>query len=1001
MKANRELALAVKRALAIGTIALCGVAAAAAYAQQSATTQPISAQAARANGVTSAKATTAKTTTAKANTTKAPILLAQATTGPQTTPQPATATLAPPQLQTVIVTGTMIARPAAETAEAITVLRADALKSQGITNVEQALSTLTSNTPSLNISSAVGTFSGGGTYADLRNLGNGRTLVLLDGQRLAPNAFPSPAGFTSGDGGVDLSGIPFSAIESVEVLREGASALYGSDAIAGVINFKTKKNYQGLEVEGNFDRPQETGGGSTQGDITFGHGDLVSDGYNFMITGSFQHQQEIKAAWRSFSAEGYDAARGVTNTNNPGTWPGTFIDSVGNAWQPYYPSCPGNPYLEIDPANLGNTCAYRYSAATDDVPDSKETSGLMSFTKSLPANNQVQLQYFYTRSELTAWSGPMFYSLPISDTNPYIPAPSALTCETTCTSDGTATGVPITTPVLNGGYRAIWSDPLNNRYTGNINTAQRALLTFSGSNAGWDYTVAGNYSRNKNDNNNISDFPNETVLAPTGATLPVFGSPGVPGVLSDLINPFGPQSAAGQALINSSYVGGTYLLGEDKRWSIDGHASHELGDAFGAGTPATIALGLMVGGEHFQSNTTFYNDVSSAATGLSDSAISKSRQTQAAFLEVDIPMTKNLDIDIADREDRYSDFGRTNNPKLSVRYQPASFLTLRGTASTGFRAPTLNDLYSPNTIAASTSGTMGQGNPDCPSGIAPFTPATCITQGLGVTGGNPNLTPETSQNFDLGIVLQPIRNMGITLDYYRILLKNTIGSIPPSAMYANPSAFTKYYVLATQAGYPPLTPSVDSATSCIPFTLPTCGYLLLTDQNTGRSTTDGVDVSIQYAQHTPIGAFHEDLEGTAVTKFVTQQYSGGPELNLDGWFNHLPPTYKWQHDLRIDWSSPEGMWGAGLANRFYSSYIDQFDDGSGKQRIVGSYSLVDIYASVKPIHNLTVLFGIKNVLDRNPPYTNASENNFTAGYNVLEVDPLMRNFYVNVKYDIF
>jgi iron complex outermembrane receptor protein len=998
MRTNRELALAVKRALATGTIALFGAGAVAAYAQQATTAQVNAPQTTSAKAVTNKKISHAKSSAAQ------PILLAQATT----VPAPANTNAAPTTLQTVIVTGSMIARPAVETAEAITVLKADALKSQGITNVEQALSTLTSNTPSLNIASAIGTFSGGGTYADLRNLGNGRTLVLLDGQRLAPNAFPSPASFTSGDGGVDLSGIPFSAIQSVEVLREGASALYGSDAIAGVINFKTRKNFQGLQVEGNFDHPQEHGGGSVQGDLTFGHGDLVSDGYNFMITGSFQHQQEIQATWRSFSAQGYDAARGVTNTNNPGTWPGTFVDSVGNFWQPYYPSCPGNPFLEVDPTNLGNTCAYRYSAATDDIPDSKETSGLASFTKSLPANNQVQLQYFYTRSELTAWSGPMFYALPIDATNPYIPAPSAMTCETSCTVDGTSTGAPTTTPILGGGpYTAIWSDPLNNRYTGNVNTAQRALLTFSGSNAGWDYTVSGNYSQNKNNNNNISGFPNETVLAPTGAKPPVFGSPGVPGILSDLINPFGPQSAAGQALINSSYVGGTYLLGEDKRWSFDGHASHELGDAFGAGTPATVALGLSVGGEHFQANTTFYNDISSAATGLSDSAISKSRQLQAAYIEVDVPMTKRLDVDISDREDRYSDFGRTNNAKLSVRYQPARFLTLRGTASTGFRAPTLNDLYAPNTIAASTSGTMGQGNPDCPpasgaNAIPPFTNQTCTTQGLGVTGGNNALTPETSENFDFGIVLQPIRNMGITLDYYRILLKNTIGSIPPAAMYADPSAFTKYYILSTAGGtYPPLTPSVDSATSCIPFTLATCGYLLLTNQNTGRATTDGVDVSIQYLQHTPIGTFREDLEGTAVTQFLVQQYAGGPERNLVGWFNHLPPSFRWQHDLRLDWSSPEGMWGAGLANRFYSTYIDQFADGSGNQRIVGSYSLVDIYASVKPIHNLTVLFGIKNVLDRNPPFTNASENNFTAGYNVLVADPLMRNFYVNVKYDVF
>ena len=200
-------------------------------------------------------------------------------------------------IQEVIVTGTMIKRPNAETAEAITILKSDALKDQGIVNVEQALDTLTSNTPAINIASSVGSFSGGGTYANLRDLGDGRTLVLLDGQRLATNAFNGNA--------VDLSGIPFSAIDSVQVLREGASALYGSDAIAGVINFITKKNYQGAEVQANFDHPQEAGGGSGEADFTFGHGDLASDGYNFMITGSYSKQQELQATQRGFSADGF------------------------------------------------------------------------------------------------------------------------------------------------------------------------------------------------------------------------------------------------------------------------------------------------------------------------------------------------------------------------------------------------------------------------------------------------------------------------------------------------------------------------------------------------------------------------------------------------------------------------------------------------------------------------------------------------------------------------
>ena len=905
-----------------------------------------------------------------------------------------------PVLQEVVVTGTMIRRANAETAEAITVIKADALKDQGISNVESALNTLTSNTPAVNIAQNVGTFTGGGSYANLRDLGNGRTLVLLDGQRLAPNAFSGNA--------VDLSGIPFSSIDNIQVLREGASALYGSDAIAGVINFITKKNYQGLEVQANFDHPQEAGGSSGQGDISFGHGDLASDGYNFMITGSYQRQGELRATQRGFSAAGFNPAGGYTSTNNPGSWPGTLVDSSGNAWQPDFPACPGNPLLTTA---FGN-CAYRYSAATDLLPQSSEGSGMVSFTKALPANNTLQVQYFYTQSKVSGWSGPMFYALPISPTNPFLPTASRLTClSPPCsalnetgfngvyppgTLPASLVGTPIPSPMT-----AIWTDPLNDRYSGAVNTEQRALVTFSGSNGGWDYSTALNYSQNKNNNDNFAGYPNELTQGVPGTPALV----GPNGFLSNLVNPFGPQSAAGQAFITSTYTNGTYLQGEDRRWSVDGTASHALGDAFNAGTPATVALGFDVNGERFTSATTPYNDLVSAATGLTDSSVEGSRTLGAVYMEVDVPISKTLDVDLSDREDRYSDFGRTNNGKISLRYQPASYLTFRGTASTGFRAPTLFDLYNPITLAAATAGTMGQGNPDCvnanatpPSAIAPFTPATCNTQGIGATGGNRSLTPETSQNFDIGVIFQPIENMGVTLDWFRILLKNTIGNIPPTAIYGNPTQFASYYVLNNSGG---LTPTIDEATQCNPLTRPTCGYILLTDQNTGRITTSGFDLSIQWLQHTDVGTFHEDLEGTAVTQFEQQQYNGGPLLNLVGEFNELPPAYRWEHNVRLDWASPQEMFGAGLSNRFYSTYIDEFPDGAGNQRTVGSYSLVDAYVNYKPVKNLTVLFGIKNLLDKSPPFTNAFQGNFAAGYNSFNTDPLLRNFYINLKYTFF
>jgi iron complex outermembrane recepter protein len=878
----------------------------------------------------------------------------------------------PTELSKVVVTGSMVKRADAETAEAITILSADALKAQGITSVEQVINTLTSATPSINIASSVGTFSGGGTFANLRGLGNARTLVLLDGERLAPNAFSGA--------GVDLSGIPFSAIESVEVLREGASALYGSDAIAGVINFKTKKNYRGGDIDATIDVPQRPGGRSGDVNLSWGHGRLSTDGYNLLISGSYSKQEELTATQRGFSAYGLNLADGITSTNFPGSWPGSILDNNGNLWQYSgpggYPTCAGNPY----PTTFNGACSYKYSSATDLLPESHELSGLVQFTKALPNNNELKLQYFVAQSQVRDFSGPMFYDFQMDPASPYYPTAGNLTCVGTCTAP-----VDLTDPI-----DAIWTDPNNSRYSGNTNIAQRLLVTFSGSNYGWDYSTDFNWSKNLNNNTLNGGYPVEAELAPGG-------------VLSDLINPFGPQSAAGQALINSSYMQGTYEVGQYTYWAVDGHATHPLGDAFNAGTPATLALGATLSTESYSNATTPFNTIMAPATGLTDSAVAGHRQIQAIYMELDVPMSKSVDFDISDREDRYSDFGQTNNGKIQLLYHPTDWVTFRGTASTGFRAPTLNNLYAPNSLAASTSGTMGTGNPDCnptPTGGI-WTANTCNSQGIGLFGGNNKLTPETSKNFDLGIVLSPVADLGITADYFRVLIDNTISGVPASAIYGNPTTFANYIVPATTGTYAgTLTPSIAEASDCTPYTASTCGYISLLPSNTGFLTTSGMDISVQYRQRTAIGTFHEDVEGTWVTQYKEEQYTGGPTQNLLGnlQIQGLNPAFRWQHDITVDWTSPGKMWGAGLVDRYWSGYADEFPNAAGAIPHVGSYNLLDGFASITPFKKFTVLVGVKNILNTSPPLTNAPQNNFAEGYNALIADPRLRNFYINLKY---
>ena len=968
MRPNRELALAVKRALATGTIALCGAGAVAAYAQQATTAQPGTNQVSAAK-TTTAKTTAVKATAAKATSAKAPILLAQATTVPA--PAPA---FSPVQLQTVVVTGTMIPRTEAETTEAITIIQSDTLKDMGVVNVEQSVDDIVANMPSnVNTAQSVSTFSGAASFANLRDLGAGRTLVLVDGQRLADNVVYGDA--------VDLNGIPFSAIQSVQVLREGASALYGSDAIAGVINFITKKDYQGGEVNVDFDRPQENGGASGEADATWGHGSLEDNGYNLLVTGSYQQQNELQAGQRSFSATGYAPALGLVNLNGPtATWPGSYTTTNQNSpdyqdeWQVGYPQCTGNPQL----IETAGQCEYKYSAVVDDLPKQTTESGMVQLIKSLPANNSVTVQYIYTQDKVTVWSGPQSFSFemtPQADPT-YFPTAAESSCSGTC-----AVASPdLTDPIIAG-----WTDPDNNRYNADINTEQRVVLTFAGNNGGWDYAANFNYSVNKNNEDTVGGYANYDVLAPNG-------------ILSNLINPFGAQTAAGNALINSSYLNGTYANGKLQYYDIDGHASHELGDAFNSGSPATLALGF----------SAEYNDINFASTPLANTLYAAlyypptnvvgSYSNEAIFSELDVPISKSVEVDLSDREDRYSDFGNTNNGKIAVRYAPSQYVTLRGTASTGFRAPSLVDLYAPNTFGA-TGGTIGDSNPACQAGSfnAEFSQLVCSSQGLGLYGGNRNLQPETSENFDFGIVLAPLTNLGITLDYYRILVKNALGTVPDTAIYGNPTAFANDYILNSSGT---LTPAPESNTQCSPsYTAGTCGYILQTTVNTGGITTDGFDLSTKYIKRTAIGTFNVDLEGTMITHFRLQEYNGAPQLDLVSWFNSgNEPAIHWQHLLTVGWTSPSRLWGAGVDNRFFSSYIDEFENAEGQQIRVGSQSTWDVYGSYKPIQPLTVVLGINNVLNKYPPFSNQTYN-WPAGYNPVYSSPLLREFYLNLKYD--
>ena len=879
----------------------------------------------------------------------------------QQAPVVSNAEAATPEMQEVVVTGSMLKRVNAETAEAVTVIKMDSLQDQGITTVEQALQLITSNNATVTTASNVATFNGGASVAALRGLPATKTLVLLDGQRLANNV-------TLGSG-VDLNTIPFAAIDHIDVLREGASSLYGSDAIAGVINFVTKKNYDGGELNLNYSHPQHSGGSSDEADLTYGIGNLASDGYNFMITGNYSQQKELTASQRPFAATGYNPALGLANLNGPtGPWPGSYTDANGNLWQTGYPGCAGNPHL----AALAGSCEYLYSAAVDLIPKSTSESGLVSFTKTLPANNTLTVQYFIARFDLQLWGGPQEYSFGMSPaTNPaYFPTAANSTCYGTCST---------TTPDLTDPITAGWTDPNNNRYFGNVNTEQRALVTFAGENGGWDYSTSFDWSQNKGVQQVRGGEANYSIIAPGG-------------ILSNLINPFGPQSTAGQNLINSAYTNGDLEVGTLSLYELNGHVSHPLGDVFEAGRPAQFAVGFDYRDEQISDIPTPLATTLYTATYYPPTLVKGSRVSEAGYLELNVPVTKDAEFTVSDRQDRYSDFGTTNNAKVQFDYQPFSIVKFRGTASTGFRAPSLVQEFSPNTFGA-VFGTMN--GPGCAAGNynTVFSQLNCSSQGLSLNGGNLDLKPETSQNFDFGIILEPLANLDVTVDYYRILLKNQIQTLPASTIYSNPTTFSSLYVL-NSAGT--LTPAPYANIQCPTPQAATCGYIITKFENTGGVVTDGLDLSSNYRIDTEYGKFRIGLEGTFVTEYRLQEYPGGPELNLVGQFNQgNQPVIRWQHELMLDWLYRD--WGAGLSNHFTEHYHDYLPDANGNLLTVGNYSIWNGYVSWKPIPAVKLLAGIDNLFDTKPPFSN-QEQNWQAGYNPIFSNPIGRAFYGRITY---
>jgi iron complex outermembrane recepter protein len=843
-----------------------------------------------------------------------------------------------------------------------------------VTTIEQAIGRLSAAQISQGTSQSVGSGTGGAAFADLRGIGADKTLVLLNGRRVANNAFDSSA--------VDINMIPFAALARVEVLRDGASALYGTDAIGGVINFITKKDFQGGNISAGVDLPQESGGRSFNVNGAYGIGNLDNDGFNFFAVIDYQKQNRLEASQREFGKTGFLPNKGVDRTSGT-TFPASYTqvqpiptDPVTGATtrafttNPLAGSCA--PPFSIDTAGLGRNCRYDFTRWIDLVPETDRLSVMLRGAAKLGPEHTLNLEYFRASNTNATVISPvpqtgntMNSTVAGGAQNPFFPGNGITPAPTAFTIDPT---LPISV-----NWRAADAGP---RQSETDNVQHRFVAGLEGVVKGWDYAGAFSYNQNRVDDKLTGGYSNDSLISA--------------GIANGIINPFGAQTAAGAQYIKDAALRGDLQTGRGTVYGIDATASRDLGDWVGAGRNVALALGGELRREDFDNVVNIPIAAQAASTGVDESGtVTGGRTVAAIFGEINIPITKDLEFTGAVRFDDYSDFGNTTNPKVSVRYQPIPAMVIRGSYSTGFRAPSLYELYAPKTLTFTENS---YNDPVlCPDGEGGVnTPNTqegrdCNQQFLVQRGGNQKLNPEESKNFTLGLVLEPLANLTVGVDFWRIELENQITELPETLIFGDPA---KYAARFNRDANGTLSPDGSNP-----------GFVVAPNENLGDLTTYGIDLKGDYRLRTAgIGAFSFGFNGTYVIKYKYQREIGGEFVENQGRYIDNGPIFRWQHSLNVGWTY--GDWGAGIVNRFKAGYTDQNDGiepGDPLYNNVDAYSVFDLYGTWAPTKAINLTVGVRNVLDEDPPFSNQGST-FQVGYDPRFTDPIGRAFYIRGSY---
>jgi len=898
------------------------------------------------------------------------------------------------------VTGSRIRGANMETQQPILTLSRENLEKQGFTSVADVLQNLTSaGSPAISRSEALASGENvGGYYIDIRNLGATRTLVLMNGKRL---------GATSG-GYQDLSQIPMSAIERIEILKDGASAIYGSDAIAGVVNVITRKRFDGAEASAYVGQFSEGDGETNQYSFTLG---AEGERGGVTLSAEYSKQDPVWARDRWFSRDG---GLGPNTTNEDwspvgpnSVWcdPRVFGDckpAKGKPtpiWQTLNPGGdPTNPndYHPLTPAEYANA-NQQMMLQTGIERKSVYVNGNYDFTDSVTFNADLLYNDRTTDQQIAGYPyQSQSFGTPLSADSAFNPIGQDIEFR-----------------------RRLWEVP---RTTESKLKTLRFAPSVSGffefADRSFDWNVGALWNRNEVTKTNHGDM---SLIAARQALGPSFidangvarcGTAAKPIEGCYAWNPLLPAGVAGPGSLDSKelqqFLFPTFTTtGVSKTTSFTADLSGSI-VALPAGD-----LGFAVGVEHRKEEGRYVPDAfaqSGEYTGLASSTTNGEYSLDEVYLELNVPVladmafAKELTLNVASRYSDYSNFGDTTNSKFGITWRPTDDLLVRGTYAEGFRAPTIDNMYggtgssfekyidpcgvgapaSVNGNAACNAAGVPLGYVQVGQGLVPCSTYPCATPDQFINGSNPNLKPETSKSRTAGLVWSPrwVQGLDISLDWYNYQIKDMIIQDSVDRILRD------CYTLGNSARCEGIVREADGHISKMFYGL----------ANLGQMETEGYDLGVKYRlPELAIGKFSIDWQTTYTAKYdEAGQNSTGENITIGNVGS--AGIFRLRSNVGVNWEL--GDFGVNYTARYYSGMKESCIDldsfwcnapdhiANGEDdplRKTGSNTFHDLQVNWKAPWDATIAVGANNVFNHRGALQYSAPNSDFAYYGGFDI----------------